>query len=247
MSNKVALVTGSSRGIGKEIALKLANDGFDLVINYTSDRSKDSALSVVDEIKKNNGNAVAIKCNVVISDEVTNMVKEIKDTFGRLDVVVNNAGITRDKLLGMMKEEDFDAVLNVNLKGAFLVSKAVSKMMLKQRYGKIINLSSVIGIMGNAGQSNYAASKAGLIGFTKSLAKELAPRNINVNAIAPGYIETDMTDALPEDVKESIAGVIALKRLGKPEDVANVVSFLASDKADYITGQTINVCGGMVI
>ncbi len=247
MDKKVALVTGSSRGIGETIAYKLAKDGYSIVVNYSSQSSEQNAQKVVEEIKKLKVDAIAIKCNIANGEEVNDMVKQIKDEFGRIDVLVNNAGITKDKLLGMMKEEDFDSVININLKGAFLVSKAVSKLMLKQKYGKIINLSSVIGVMGNAGQSNYAASKAGLIGFTKSLAKELASRNINVNAVAPGYIETEMTDKLPEDVKTSIASHIALKRLGTTEDVANVVSFLASKNADYITGQTINVCGGMVI
>ncbi len=247
MEKKVALVTGSSRGIGKEIAIKFAKDGYNIVINYTSQRSEEEANKVSEEAKGYGVEAVCVQCNVTNADEVANMMKIVKDTFGRIDVLVNNAGITKDKLLGMMKEDDFDAVINVNLKGAFLVSKAASKMMLRQKYGKIINISSVIGVMGNAGQSNYAASKAGLIGFTKSLAKELAPRNINVNAIAPGYIETEMTEVLPQEIKDAIAAQIALKKLGKPEDVANVVSFLGSEAASYITGQVLNVCGGMII
>ncbi len=247
MDKKVALVTGSNRGIGRAIALKLASDGYDIIVNYSRESSAASAQETVDMIKKIGVDALPIKCDVTSANEVTDMVKLIKDSYGRIDVLVNNAGITRDKLLGMMKEDDFDNVININLKGTFLVTKAVSKLMLKQRSGSIINVSSVIGVIGNAGQSNYAASKAGLIGFTKSLAKEFGSRSITVNAVAPGFIKTDMTEVLSDEVKKGLSDAIALKKLGEPEDVANAVSFLASENASYITGQVLNVCGGMVI
>ncbi len=247
LKNQTALVTGSNRGIGKVIALTFAKNGANIVVNYVGEANKAEALDTVEEIKALGVEAIAIDCNVVDNDAVVAMIKEIKTTFGTLDIVVNNAGITRDKLLISMKEEDFDSVINVNLKGTFLVSKAASKLMIKQRKGSIINISSVIGVVGNAGQANYAASKAGIIGFTKSLAKELASRNIRANAICPGFIQTKMTDVLSDEIKKSMEDVIALKRLGNPEDVANAALFLASEQSSYITGQALNVCGGMVM
>ncbi len=247
LKNQTALITGSNRGIGKTIALTFAKNGANIVVNYVGEANEAEALETVNEIKELGVEAIAIDCNVVDGDAVTAMIKQIKTTFGTLDIVVNNAGITKDKLLISMKEDDFDAVINVNLKGTFLVSKAASKLMIKQRKGTIINISSVIGLIGNAGQVNYAASKAGIIGFTKSLAKELASRNVRANAICPGFIQTKMTDVLSDEIKKSMEDVIALKRLGNPEDVANAALFLASEQANYITGQSLNVCGGMVM
>jgi len=245
LGDKVALVTGASRGIGQAVALKLAQSGADVIVNYSGNEA--AAQETVDAITALGRKAIKIKANVANADEVATMVKEAIDTFGRIDVLVNNAGITKDGLLMRMKDEDWDAVIDINLKGTYLVTKAVSKFMMKQRYGKIVNLTSVVGVMGNAGQTNYAASKAGVIGFTKSCAKEMASRGINVNAIAPGFINTDMTDVLPEAVKEGMTTQIPMGRMAQPEEVANAVLFLASDFAGYITGQVINVDGGMVM
>jgi 3-oxoacyl-[acyl-carrier protein] reductase len=245
LKGKTAIVTGGARGIGKSIAMTLAAEGANIVINYT--RSSKEAEEVVEEVKKLGVSALAIKADVSNNDEIENLVKEVLNQFGSIDILVNNAGITRDNLLIRMSEEDFQAVIDINLKGAFICTKHVSKVMMKQRTGKIINIASVVGVMGNAGQSNYAASKAGLIGFTKSIAKELAKRNINVNAVAPGYIETDMTATLPEKVREAFMINIPMARGGSPQDVANVVLFLSSKYSDYITGQVINIDGGMVM
>lgn len=245
LTGKTAVITGGSRGIGKAIALTLAASGANVVINYTS--SKEAADAVVEEAKALGVSAVAVKADVSKSEEVESLVKEVLNHFDSIDILINNAGITRDNLIIRMTEEDFEKVIDTNLKGAFLCTKSVGKIMIKQKSGKIINMSSVVGIIGNAGQSNYAAAKAGLIGFTKSMAKELAKRGITVNAIAPGFIETDMTAELPEKAKEEFMRNVPLGRSGKPEDVANAVLFLSSKYSDYITGQVINIDGGMVM
>jgi 3-oxoacyl-[acyl-carrier protein] reductase len=247
LKDKVAVVTGSSRGIGKAIALKLAKEGAKIVVNYPFAGEAENAQEVVDEIEALGGKAIALEADVTEMDQVKAMVKTITKELGSLDILVNNAGITRDTLLMRMKESDWDAVLNVNLKGAFNATKAVTRTMMKQKSGRIINMSSVVGLMGNVGQTNYAASKAGLIGFTKSVAKELATRGITVNAIAPGFIKTAMTDELPENVVEEMIAAIPMKEFGEVEDIANLVSFLASDEARYITGEVIRVDGGMVM
>ena len=242
---KVVLVTGGSRGIGKEVAMKFAKEGYNVVTNYVSDKTDKEGLKK--EFEENNVKALVLKADVSKTEDVENLVKQAIDTFGKIDVLVNNAGITRDNLLMRMPEEDFDKVIETNLKGTFLVTKAVTKYMMKKRHGSIINLSSVVGVAGNAGQSNYSASKAGIIGFTKSVAKELASRNIRANAVAPGFIETDMTDVLKEDVKEHIYNQIPLKRMGTAKEVAELIYFLGSDNSSYITGQVINIDGGMVM
>jgi 3-oxoacyl-[acyl-carrier protein] reductase len=245
LSGKVALITGSARGIGKAIALELANHGAKIVINDIL--PKNEIDKTLEEFRKSGDRAIGIRADITIFEEVESMVKEIINKFGKIDILVNNAGITRDSLLIRMKEEDWDTVININLKGTFNCSKTVAKYMMRQKSGgKIVNISSVIGLVGNIGQANYAASKAGIIGFTKSLAKELAVRNINVNAIAPGFIETDMTKRLSEKVRKDLQQQIPLKRLGTVKDIAKVVYFLVSDNANYITGQVINVDGGMV-
>lgn len=243
LQNKVALVTGASRGIGRAIAVTLAEKGAQVIVNYNG--SKEKAEEVVAQIRANGGEAESFQCNVADFEKCGEMVNEIIAKYGHVDILVNNAGITRDGLLMKMSEKDFDDVVSTNLKGAFNTIRHLSKHFLKQRSGKIINLSSVSGVMGNAGQANYSASKAGVIGLTKSVAKELGSRGINVNAIAPGFIETDMTDAMPEKAKEAVKEQITLKRVGKPQDIANVAAFLASEGADYITGQVISVDGGM--
>ncbi len=242
---KVALVTGAAKGIGRAIALALAGDQVTVVVNYNG--SKERAEAVVEEIKALGADGCAYQCNVADTDATLAMVKEIIAQYGRLDILVNNAGITRDNLIMKMSEGDFDAVINANLKGCFNTIKAVSRQMLKQRAGRIINITSVSGILGNAGQVNYAASKAGIIGLTKTMARELASRGITVNAIAPGFVDTDMTKALPEQVREAATAQIPLGHFGKPEDIANMAAYLASEKAAYITGQIISVDGGMAI
>ena len=243
LTGKIALVTGASRGIGRQIALTLAGYGATVIVNYNGSAAK--AEEVVNEITANGGMAESMQCSVSDFEKSKEMIDGIVKKYGRLDILVNNAGITKDNLIMRMSEEEFDKVIEVNLKGAFNCMKHVSRIMLKQRSGHIINMSSVSGVMGNAGQVNYCASKAGIIGMTKSLARELGSRGITVNAIAPGFIETEMTDVLSEDVKENLLGSIPLKRMGQTKDIAETVAFLASDKAAYITGQTISVDGGM--
>lgn len=242
---KVALVTGAGKGIGKEIALELAHGGAKCVINYAS--SAAGAESVAEEIRAMGSEAMTYKCDVSDADAVQKMITDVMEQYGRIDILVNNAGITKDGLMLKMTEADFMAVLDINLKGAFNCMKAVTKPMMKQRYGRIINITSIVGIIGNAGQVNYAASKAGLIGMTKSAARELASRNITVNAVAPGFIETDMTDVLPDSVKEQLLAQIPMKKLGQTGDIANAVCFLADEKASYITGQVLQVNGGMAM
>ena len=242
---KVALVTGGSRGIGRAIALKLAENGADVAINYAGNTA--AAEEVKAAIEQMGRKALLIQCGVADTDCVQAMVNQVGKELGRLDILVNNAGITRDGLLMRMKEADWDDVMNTNLKGVYNCSKAVMRTMIKQKSGRIVNMASVVGEMGNAGQANYAAAKAGVIGFTKSLAKEVASRGITVNAIAPGFIATDMTSVLSDDQKAEMARTIPLGRAGQPEDVANAVLFLASEGAAYITGQVLNVDGGMVM
>lgn len=243
--NKVALITGATRGIGKEIALELAENGFDIAVNYRSEHTGMDDLKK--EIEKNGVRCEFVNADVANFEECESMVKETIEKFGKIDILINNAGITKDGLIMRMKKEDFEAVLDVNLTGTFNVTRNVIPYMLKQRSGRIINLSSVVGIVGNAGQTNYSASKAGIIGFTKSLAKEVASRNILVNAIAPGFIDTDMTNVLSDVVKEGINAQIPLKRMGTPREVAKIVKFLSSEDSSYVTGQVINVDGGMVM
>lgn len=238
-----AIVTGAVRGIGRATALRLASDGFQVVVNYRGDES--DATAVVDEIHETGGTATAVRADVSDGDQVGHMIEETINTYGRLDVLVNNAGITRDTLIMRMKDEDWDAVLTTNLKSAYLCSKAAVRPMMRQRYGRIINMTSVVGLVGNAGQANYAAAKAGLVGLTKSLAREVGSRGITVNAIAPGFIETRLTDAIPENLKPRMLEQISLGYFGTPEDVAAAVAFLASSDARYITGVVLSVDGGM--
>ncbi|HCY9746830.1 TPA: 3-oxoacyl-[acyl-carrier-protein] reductase [Staphylococcus aureus] len=240
---KSALVTGASRGIGRSIALQLAEEGYNVAVNYAG--SKEKAEAVVEEIKAKGVDSFAIQANVADADEVKAMIKEVVSQFGSLDVLVNNAGITRDNLLMRMKEQEWDDVIDTNLKGVFNCIQKATPQMLRQRSGAIINLSSVVGAVGNPGQANYVATKAGVIGLTKTAARELASRGITVNAVAPGFIVSDMTDALSDELKEQMLTQIPLARFGQDTDIANTVAFLASDKAKYITGQTIHVNGGM--
>lgn len=241
--SKSALVTGASRGIGRSIALQLAEEGYNVAVNYAG--NKDKAEAVVAEIKDKGVEAFAIQADVANPDEVKDMIQEVVKQFGSLDVLVNNAGIARDNLLMRMKEQEWDDVINTNLKGVFNCIQKATRQMMKQRSGAIINLSSVVGAVGNPGQANYVATKAGVIGLTKTAARELASRNITVNAVAPGFIVSDMTDALNDDLKDQMKSQIPLGRFGEDTDIANTVAFLASDKAKYITGQTIHVNGGM--
>ncbi|MFS8540738.1 MAG: 3-oxoacyl-[acyl-carrier-protein] reductase [Tissierellales bacterium] len=245
LSGKVALVTGGSRGIGREIAIELARHGASVAISYVNNEEK--AMEVVREIQKFSVKGMCIKADVSKEEEVKRLVDAIKDELGTIDILVNNAGINRDTLLIRMSTQEWDQVIDTNLKGTYLCTRLVAKDMIKKRYGKIINIASVAGVAGNYGQANYSASKAGVIGFTKAVAKELASRGINVNAVAPGLIETDMTQALKEEIKEALIKSVPMGRLGSPKDVANLVVFLASDKSDYITGQTINIDGGMIM
>ncbi|WP_391121165.1 3-oxoacyl-[acyl-carrier-protein] reductase [Psychrobacillus sp. L3] len=243
LEGKTAIVTGASRGIGKDIALYLAKEGAKVAVNYSG--SKEKAEAVVEEIKSLGGEAFAVQANVDHAEEVQKLISETLENFGTIDILVNNAGITRDNLLMRMKEQEWDDVLNTNLKGVFLCTKAVTRQMMKQRHGRIINITSIVGVSGNPGQANYVAAKAGVIGLTKSTALELASRNITVNSVAPGFITTDMTDALSEEVKTLMLNQIPLAKFGNPEDIAKAVAFLASDDANYITGQTLHVNGGM--
>ena len=239
------MVTGATRGIGREIAFTLAENGANVAINYRT--LNEDVERLIEELKSYGTNIVAVKCDISDEEEVKNFIAESKKQLGSIDILINNAGITKDGLLMRMKEKDFSDVLDVNLKGTFITTREAASIMMKQRHGKIINISSVVGVIGNAGQCNYAASKAGVIGFSKSVARELASRNITVNVVAPGFINTDMTGVLPEKVKESMLQGIPLKRIGEPKDIANAVLFLASDLSNYITGQVINVDGGMVM
>ena len=245
LKGKTAVITGASRGIGKAVAIRLGKAGANLVLSY---RSNDAAMDeLIESLEKDGIKAVKVKGDVSNSDDAKDLMKVAKETYGSLDILVNNAGITKDKLIIQMKEEDFDSVIRVNLKGSYNCIKHAAKIMMKQRSGKIVNMASVVGVSGNAGQINYSASKAGVIGMTKSAARELAGRNITVNAVAPGFIETDMTKDLVEKAKDGMLSGIPLGRLGLPEDVAEAVAFLASDSADYVTGQVLHVDGGMVM
>lgn len=245
LENKIALVTGASRGIGRAAALRLATEGAKVAINFAGNLAK--AEEVKATIESNGGEAILVQGNVADFVTVNEIVKKVTDTWGRVDILVNNAGITRDNLLLKMSESDFDEVIATNLKGVFNCTKAVTKLMMKQRGGRIINMSSVVALMGNISQANYAAAKAGIIGFTKSAAKEFASRGVTVNAVAPGFIGTDMTNVLSEKIKEEMVKQIPAGRIGNPEDVANAVAFFASDEAAYITGQVICVDGGMAM
>ena len=247
LKGKCAVITGSTRGIGKAIAIKYASLGCNIVINYRSEKDEVNARELSDEIGKLGVDTLIVKANIGDFEEAKNLVEKAKEKFGKVDILVNNAGITKDNLILRMNESDFDNVINVNLKGSFNCLKAVTPIMLKQKRGKIINMASVVGVIGNPGQVNYCASKAGVIGMTKSLAKELGGKNINVNAIAPGFIDTDMTRVLSEDQKKNILSQVPLKRLGLASDIANVAAFLASEDSDYITGQVIHVDGGMAM
>lgn len=245
LEGKTALVTGASRGIGRAVAVALAAAGAKVAVNYAgNDAAAEETKAAIEAV---GGVAVLVKADIASSEEVEGMVGQTIEAFGRIDILVNNAGITRDGLLMRMKDEDFDAVINTNLKGVYYATKAVTKFMMKNRYGRIINMASVVGLTGNAGQANYAAAKAGVIGFSKTVARELAPRGITCNMVAPGLIATDMTKDLPEKAREAMMASIPLGRAGQPEDVAQAVLFLASDNASYITGQVINVDGGMVM
>lgn len=245
MDKKVALITGASRGIGKETACTLAREGIFVVINYNGSQQK--ALDVLESIKKNGGEGAIYQCNVADYSQTEEMIKNLIKEYGHIDILINNAGITRDNLIMKMSEEDFDKVIEINLKGCFNTIRHLSRQMIRQRSGKIINVASVSGVLGNAGQANYAASKAGIIGLTKTMARELASRGICVNAVAPGFIKTEMTEVLPDSIREGVTGQIPLKRFGETKDIAEMIAFLASDKADYITGQVIHVDGGMAM
>ncbi|SMB93624.1 3-oxoacyl-[acyl-carrier-protein] reductase [Desulfonispora thiosulfatigenes DSM 11270] len=244
-TKKIAVVTGASRGIGRAIALKLAKEGIKVAVNYNG--SEDKAKEVLSEIIASGGEGIIVKANISNAEDVAKMFETVENELGKVDILVNNAGITKDNLIMRMKEEEWDSVIETNLKGAFNCIKAISRGMIKQKAGKIINIASVVALAGNVGQSNYVAAKAGIIGLTKSVALEFASRGIQVNAVAPGFISTDMTDALPDNIKEQLLERIPVKKLGTPEDVANTVAFLASPESDYITGQVINVNGGMYV
>lgn len=242
--NKVALITGGGRGIGREIVERFCKEGADIAV---CDVNKEALAEVKNEVEKHGRRCLSFETDVTKTDQVDSMISKVLDNFKKVDILVNNAGITRDGLLVRMSEKDWDAVLDINLKGVFNCTKAVAKPMMKQRWGRIVNIASIVGIIGNAGQANYAASKGGVIAFTKSIAKELASRNINVNAIAPGFIETDMTRKLPDNYRAEMLKLIPLKRFGEAQDVANIALFLAGESASYITGHVIQVDGGMVM
>lgn len=245
MDKKIALVTGGNTGIGRCIALALAKEGMHIIINYVA--LEEETEKLIKEIEDLGGSSEGLKGDVSNYEDAGRMINEIKEKYGRCDVLVNNAGITRDTLLLRMKEEDFDSVIKVNLKGTFNMTQHATNLMLKNKYGRVVNLASVVGVSGNVGQSNYAASKAGIIGFTKSVAKELARKNITVNAVAPGFIRTRMTDAMTDEAKEATLKSIPMNKIGEPEDIANAVKFLVSDESSYITGQVLNVNGGMLM
>ncbi|MEZ0482589.1 3-oxoacyl-[acyl-carrier-protein] reductase [Planococcus sp. SSTMD024] len=245
LTGKTAIITGASRGIGAAIARRFAEEGANIVVNYSG--SQDKAEAVVAEIEQSGGKAIAVKANVADADAVKSLADAAMKEFGSIDILVNNAGITRDNLMMRMKEDEWDDVINTNLKGVFLCTKAVTRQMMKQRAGRIVNIASIVGVMGNAGQANYVAAKAGVIGLTKTTARELASRGITANAVAPGFITTDMTEKLGDDVQSSMLAQIPLARFGAPEDVANAALFLASDEASYVTGQTLHLDGGMVM
>ena len=245
LTGKTAIVTGASRGIGAAIARRFAEEGANIVVNYSG--SQDKAEAVVAEIEQAGGKAIAVKANVADADAVKAMADAAMKEFGSIDILINNAGITRDNLMMRMKEDEWDDVINTNLKGVFLCTKAVTRQMMKQRAGRIVNIASIVGVMGNAGQANYVAAKAGVIGLTKTTARELASRGITANAVAPGFITTDMTEKLGDDVQSTMLAQIPLARFGAPEDVANAALFLASDEASYVTGQTLHLDGGMVM
>jgi 3-oxoacyl-[acyl-carrier protein] reductase len=243
LTGKIAIVTGASRGIGRACAIKLASLGAKIVVNYN--KNADAAEQAVAEIKQSGGEAIAVQADVSKFDEAQKLVKAAIDAYGRLDILVNNAGTTKDTLLAIMKEEEFDLIIAQDLKSVFNCSKAALRQMMKQKYGRIVNMTSVAGVVGNPGQTNYSAAKAGIIGFTKAMAKEYGAKNIYVNAVAPGYIPTDLTNVLPQDIKDGIVKFTALGRMGTAEEIANVVAFLASDDASYMTGQVLCVDGGM--
>lgn len=245
LGGKVALVTGASRGIGRAVALALASSGAQVVVNYRGQQQ--AADEVVAEIERSGGTAIAVQADVSQASDVERLVKTVIDTYGRIDILVNNAGITRDNLLLRMKDDEWDDVLATNLRGTFLLTKAAMRPMMKARWGRIITLSSVVGLTGNAGQANYAAAKAGLIGFSKSVAREMASRNITANVIAPGFVETDITKDLSDEIKKAAVDAIPAGRFGRPDDIAAAIVFLASDAASYITGQTLSVDGGMTM
>ncbi|WP_211654461.1 3-oxoacyl-[acyl-carrier-protein] reductase [Planococcus alpniumensis] len=245
LTGKTAIVTGASRGIGAAIARRFAEEGANIVVNYSG--SQDKAEAVVAEIEQAGGKAIAVKANVADADAVKALADAAMKEFGSIDILINNAGITRDNLMMRMKEDEWDDVINTNLKGVFLCTKAVTRQMMKQRAGRIVNIASIVGVMGNAGQANYVAAKAGVIGLTKTTARELASRGITANAVAPGFITTDMTEKLGDDVQSTMLAQIPLARFGAPEDVANAALFLASDEASYVTGQTLHLDGGMVM
>jgi 3-oxoacyl-[acyl-carrier protein] reductase len=245
LDDKVAVVTGASRGIGRAIALELARRGASLVVNYN--HSSEAAQDVVATIEENEGKAIAVQADVGDFDQAATLIKTTQETFGQIDILVNNAGTTRDQLLMLLREEDWDIVLRTNLKSVFNCCKAAARPMMRQRAGRIISISSVSGLIGQGGQTNYAASKAGIIGFTKSLAKELGPRNVTVNAIAPGFVPTDLTANLSDDLKEKAIAATPLRRMGKPEEIAYAVAFLASDEAAFITGEVLTVDGGLAM